>query len=505
MRGRRSGLSAPLFSLTSTASWGIGEFTDFVPFARWAGAAGQSAVQILPIGELTRAERSPYSAMTAMALDPTYIHLPALQDFGGLGAELAFEREDTQALEAVRRSPRIAYEAIRDLKERWLRRSWDRFLRLEVAKGTPRARHFEAFTVEQAWWLDEYALFRALHARHRGFPWWQWPAPLAAAEPQAVARARSELYHEMSYRKYLQWVAAQQWAEARRRSWPVVVYGDLPFMIGRDSADVWARQPQFMADATVGAPPDAFSAEGQDWSLPPWRWQAMRDDGYTWMKARARRSADLFDGLRLDHLVGLYRTYIRPLDPAVPAHFVPPDEADQIALGETLVSIFLASGADIIAEDLGTVPDYVRASMIRLGVPGFRVLRWERRWDEPGTPPIDPREYPELSVATSGTHDTEPLAALPASGVRRPGAGAVPTAPHLVDAKLAALLAAGSSLTLIPLQDAFAWKDRINTPNQVSDDNWTWRVPQPVDTWLDWPKAVARAGRLEKMTRAAGR
>jgi 4-alpha-glucanotransferase len=223
------------------------------------------------------------------------------------------------------------------------------------------------------------------------------------------------------------------------------------------------------------------------------------------MKARARRSADLFDGLRLDHLVGLYRTYIRPVDTAVPAHFVPAEEAEQIALGEALVGIYVASGADIIAEDLGTVPDYVRASMTRLGVPGFRVLRWERRWDQPGRPPIDPREFPALSVATSGTHDTEPLAAMPASGVRRPGAGPIRNNPGAVDAKLAALLGAGSSLTLIPIQDAFAWKDRINTPNQVSDDNWTWRVPQPVDTWLDWPDSVARADKLKTMTRHAGR
>jgi 4-alpha-glucanotransferase len=314
----------------------------------------------------------------------------------------------------------------------------------------------------------------------------------------------------MSYRMYLQWVAAGQWTDARRRASPVKVYGDLPFMIGRDSADVWARQAQFMADATIGAPPDAFSADGQDWSLPPWRWEAMRGDGYAWMKARARRSADLFDGLRLDHLVGLYRTYIRPLDAAVRPHFVPEAQEEQIALGETLVGIFVASGADIIAEDLGTVPDYVRESMTRLRVPGFRVLRWERHWDQPGKPRIDPRAFPALSVATSGTHDTEPLAALPASGVRRPDAAArhrEPAAARVaaVDATLAALLGAGSSLTLIPVQDAFAWKDRINTPNVLSDENWTWRVPHPVDAWLDWPEAAARAAALLAMTRAARR
>lgn len=506
MSARRSGISTPLFSIASSASWGIGEFPDLAPFAKWAVEAGQSAVLLLPIGELTLAERSPYSAMTAMALDPTYIHLPALADFGGLGGELAFEPEDTRALAAIRRSARVPYETIRRLKHKWLRRSWDRFLRLEVAKGTPRARHFEAYTKLEAWWLEEYALFRALHARHDEAPWWDWPAPLAAAGPDAVKRARAELHHEMTYRMYLQWVAAQQWDEARRLAWPVKVYGDVPFMIGRDSADVWARQGQFMSDATVGAPPDAFSTEGQDWSLPPWRWEVMQADGFTWMKARARRSAALFDGFRLDHLVGLYRTYIRPLDPSQPARFVPAKQIEQIGLGETLVGIFAGSGADVIAEDLGTVPAYVRESMARLAVPGFRVLRWERRWDLPGKPPIDPREFPELSVATTGTHDTEPLAALAASGVRRPGSGVRRGAAlEAVDATLASLLAAGSSFTLIPIQDAFGWRDRINTPNVVSEENWTWRVPRPVDSWLDWPEGVARADRLREMTRAAGR
>ena len=499
MSHRRSGLSAPLFSLTSSGSWGIGEFLDLAPLARWALEAGQTAVQLLPIGELTPAERSPYSSMTAMALDPIYIHLPAMQDFGGLGGELAFEPSDTRQLDEIRRSPRVAYESIRELKDRWLRKSWDRFLRLEVAKGTPRSRQFGAYTERESWWLDDYALFRALHARYDEAPWWQWPGALAAADPDAVAQARAELHGEMSYRRYLQWLAAGQWADARRLAWPVKVYGDLPFMIGRDSADVWARQPQFRDDATVGAPPDAFSEEGQDWSLPPWRWDVMQRDGFRWMKARARRSAALFDGIRIDHLVGLYRTYLRPLDKAVPPHFVPADPPDQKALGETLVQIYVDSGLDIIAEDLGTVPEFVRESIARLGVPGFKVLHWERHWDLPDRPPIDPREFPERSVATTGTHDTEPLAALAESG-------SSPT-PSIddVDRTLATLLSAGSSLTLIPIQDAFGWPDRINTPSVVNDENWTWRVPSPVDTWLDWPTGIARADRLRGLTREAGR
>src|SRR5690606_7635863 len=125
------------------------------------------------------------------------------------------------------------------------------------------------------------------------------------------------------------------------------------------------------------------------------------------------------------------------------------------------------------------------------GVPGFKVLRWERAWNEPGEPLLDPATYPELSVATTGTHDLEPLGAL------LDEAG--------VEAELERLLGARSALTLIPLQDVFGWPDRINVPSVVADTNWTWKVPRPVDTWLDWDVSIARLDRLREMTQAAGR
>ena len=213
-----------------------------------------------------------------------------------------------------------------------------------------------------------------------------------------------------------------------------------------------------------------------------------------WMRARARRYADLFDGYRIDHLVGLYRTYVRPIDKNVPAFFDPADEPGQLALGETLTGIFLASGAEIIAEDLGVIPPFVRESMARQGLPGIKVLQWERHWDAPGQPPIDPREFPELSVATTGTHDIEPLAVTDDGRAEEQRA-----------AVLQLLLAAGSNLTLIPLQDVFGWTDRTNTPAVVDEINWSWRLPWPIDTWLDRRETVARADQLRSWTRAADR
>ncbi len=314
MTRRESGFNVPLFSLVSSEGWGIGEFPDLATFARWAGEAGQSVLQILPVGEMPPIERSPYSSMTAMALDPIYLSLGDVQDFEALGGELAFEPADRTALAAVKSAPRIQDAEVRQLKNRWLRRAWDRFVQVELQRGSTRARRFEDFTRREAWWLEEYATFRALHAHFAEHRWQEWPDALRRAEPGAVAHARVQLEMEIAYYKYLQWLAADQWVAAKRQAWPTRIFGDLPFMISADSPDVWARQHEFRFDATIGVPPDAFSDTGQDWGLPPWRWDVMAGTGFGWMTRRARRYASLFDGYRIDHLVGLYRTYIRPID-----------------------------------------------------------------------------------------------------------------------------------------------------------------------------------------------
>jgi 4-alpha-glucanotransferase len=495
---RQSGIAVPLFSLTSNHGWGIGEFPDLSDFAGWLNEAGQSVVQILPINEMPPNESSPYSAMTAMALDPIYLSLPEVPDFASIGGEDALDGAERAEIARVRALPRIDYAAVRWLKNRWLRRSFDRFLQIEVPRGTPRATRFNAFCAAEGWWLDEYALFRALHAHHDERKWDEWPAPLAAADSEAVQMMRPSLHLEMTYRSYLQWLAAEQWAEARRRAWPVRVLGDLPFMISADSPDVWARQNEFRFDATIGVPPDAFSESGQDWGLPPWRMDVMKERDYTWMRNRARRYGSLYDGYRIDHLVGLYRMYVRPIDKRRTNFFEPADEASQLQLGETLVQLLRgdsspkpeASSPHVFAEDLGSIPPFVRESMTRLELPGLKVLRWEKHWDRDGQPPIDPATFPALSVATTGTHDIEPLAATPEGD----------TEDQRV-AVMQSLLAAGSALTLIPLQDVFGWTDRINTPAVVDDVNWTWRLPWPVDTWLHEDEPLARAYELKAWTR----
>jgi 4-alpha-glucanotransferase len=489
---RQSGIAVPLFSLASSQSWGIGEFADLAEFANWMGEAGQSVIQILPIHEMPPIESSPYSAMTAMALDPIYLSLDAVEDFTAIGGEIALEGADRAEVARLRALPRIDYAAVRRIKDKYLRRAFDRFLKLEVARGTPRALRFDQFTATQSWWVDEYALFRALHAFHGDTEWTRWPEPLARGDADAIVAIRPSLQLEIAYRTYLQWLAALQWADARRRAWPIRVFGDLPFMISADSPDVWARQNEFRFDATIGVPPDAFSETGQDWGLPPWRAAVMRETGFRWMRNRARRYSALYDGYRIDHLVGLYRTYLRPIDKTSPAFFDPAEEAEQIHLGQTLVQVLRGfdDKTEVFAEDLGSIPPFVRESMARLKLPGLKVLRWERHWDREGQPPIDPATFPARSVATTGTHDIEPLAATPEGHTEKQRS-----------AILQSLLSAMSELTLIPIQDVFGWTDRINTPAVVNDLNWTWKLPWPAEAWLQEEEPLTRADQLKEWTR----
>jgi 4-alpha-glucanotransferase len=510
MTMRSAGLLVPLFSIPSTRSWGIGEIGDLAPFALWLREAGLGFVQVLPLNEMAAGGHSPYSAMSAMAIDPIYISVGRVEDFRALGGVPAMGPAWRDRFALALGASRIEYPIVREVKTAALTAAFGRFKAAELARATARAARFRSWCEGESWWLDDYALFRAVHARERERSWTEWPEPLRARTPDALQAARNELADEILFRQYLQWIAGEQWQAARRSMDGVEVFGDLPFTVDADSADVWARQDQFRLDASVGAPPDAFSETGQRWGLPACRWDVMSRAGFEWLAQRARRSAALFDGYRIDHLVGFYRTYVIP-DGERFGRFEPEDPDAGLALGEEIVRIFCAAPARVIAEDLGTVPAWVRASLTRLGVAGFRVLRWEREWHADGRPFRDPAAYPALSVATTGTHDTETLAVWwdSLAGAEREALLRVPSfagpfasvgvtadtpfTPAVRDLLLEQLYASGSDLLILPVQDVFGWRDRINVPALVSDDNWTWRLPWLSDQGLDEQEARERA------------
>ncbi len=488
---RQAGILLPLSSLHSAADWGVGEIPDLVPLARWSAGAGFGMILMLPVNEASRGQHSPYGALSAFAIDPVYLSVDALDDFAAAGGHDALSPEDRRLLEELRAAPAVRWDAVRGLKGRALEIAFASFVQREWRVKARRARELERFAREQSAWLDDYALFVAIHDELMGGQsWTDWPAPLRDRDPGALADARARMSDRVLFRTWLQWVADRQWQAARRgaNAAGVELAGDIPFMVAPDSADVWSRRQDFRLDARVGVPPDAFSATGQDWGLPLYRWADMEAAGHQWLTARANRMADLYGFYRVDHVVGLYRTYY--FSDGAPAAFTPSEEQDQIANGETVLGI-LSRRARVIAEDLGVVPPFIRASLDRLAIPGYRVQRWERSYHAEGQPFLDPAAWPAVSVATTGTHDTDSMADW-YEGLSAEDRAALLALPSLEplraratvrfdeatrDALLEMLYGAGSDLLLLPFQDCFGDRERVNVPGTVTDQNWTYRLP----------------------------
>lgn len=514
---RHAGALAPLFSIPSRESWGIGEIPDLARFAAWLDQCGLDFVLLLPVNEMADGQHSPYSAMSAMAIDPIYIALRDVEEFAAAGGESSLSTDDRATLDQARRAPRVAYDEIRDVKSLALSAAFRRFEDREWKTQSARARDFQEFREREAWWIADYALFRALNHEQGGRYWLEWSDDLRERRPDAIAAAERRLERDIRYGAWLQWIAADQWRQMRRNAAPVSIFGDFPFVVSGHSADVWARQREFRLDASVGTPPDAFSASGQDWGLPLYRWDVIEQGGYEWLQQRARRSADLYDGFRVDHLVGFYRTYFRERDRR--GAFVPPDEPSQIAQGERILRVIGGFDTQIVAEDLGSIPDFVRESLTRLHVPGYKVLRWERHWKVDGKPFRDPVSFPAVSLATSGTHDTETLAgwwdeadaderqrvsqwpALRDAAIT----AETPFDDRVRDALLRTLFTSGSNLVVVPVQDIFGWRDRINTPAVVDDVNWRWRMPWPVEDLSKEPEPRHRAVFLRNLSTSSSR
>jgi 4-alpha-glucanotransferase len=513
--GRSAGLVVPLFSLHSSHGAGIGDIGDIAPLGAWMRRAGLRALQLLPVGPLPAGETSPYSALSAMAIDPLYISLGDVPEFLALGGEVRLPLADQIALRGARAASAVPYATVRQAKQSALDLAFSMFWDVDWLRTTARAGSFAAYASWEEWWLADYALYCALRERHDHRPWTEWPAPLAHRQPEALEQARRELEREILFHQYVQWIAESQWEAAREQLGETRLFGDFPFMVSSDSADVWANQHAFRFDRTVGTPPDAFSATGQDWGLPVYRWDVMAAEDDRWLRQRARRMARLYDGYRVDHLVGFFRTYSRGPG-ETRGEFDPDDEADQRAQGERILRLFVGTDAQVTAEDLGLIPDFVRASLARMQVPGYKVLRWERDWHRAGQPMLDPATFPAVSVATTSTHDIEPLAvwwgmleerertALLGS-LDLPRLPDVGFGPDVRDALLTQAYGSGSDLLLLPIQDVFGWADRVNTPATVGEQNWTWKLPLSVESLSADADALERADALRALAISTGR
>src|SRR5262245_1816782 len=178
MTERAAGLIVPLFSCATSRSWGIGEIPDIVPMTAWMRGAGVRTWQLLPVNEMAPGGQSPYSAISAMAVDPVFIHVPDIADFQTLGGLAALPEEDRQALSSVRHGASVDYRTTRRLKYTWLRASFEHFLAAEWDRGTSRASDLRSYAESQAWWLEDYSLFRAIHVQEGGVEWASWPPEL---------------------------------------------------------------------------------------------------------------------------------------------------------------------------------------------------------------------------------------------------------------------------------------------------------------------------------------
>ena len=261
-------------------------------------SAGFARLMLLPLGPMADGQASPYSALSALAIDPIYIALEAVEDFAQAGGIGAMSAVGQRALDRARSAPRVVHALVRQAKTEALRLAARRFLDEEWGTLSLRASALAGYLARERWWLDDYALFQAISETMPGRSWRSWPEGLRDRDPRALHEARRDLATEVLMHQYWQWIAEDQWQAARRSAAAqgVDVFGDLTFVVDTHSADVWARPGDFLLDVSAGAPPDAFSAEGQDWGLPTYRWDAIAASDFAWLRQRGRRMASLYSG-----------------------------------------------------------------------------------------------------------------------------------------------------------------------------------------------------------------
>jgi 4-alpha-glucanotransferase len=516
MIARRAGILIPLFSIRSIEDFGRGEFGGLLAMGQMALAMGHRLLQLLPIDEVTAGETSPYSALSVFALDPIYLSLGRLPgiDRADCDAARAALRRDGKPIDQLK---------LRTLKDEMLRRSYQYF-----KAGSDRTLYgrYADFVESQHAWLHDYALFQALKENFRGASWENWPSPLKHHDPKALDDAARALGERVKMFKYVQFLARQQWKEMRQhlRSSGVFLGGDLAFSPCRESVEVWAHRELFDLSRAVGAPPDAFSAVGQRWDLPMPDWEQMRARNFDFLRMRMRHAGELYDLLRIDHVVGLFRAYGYPIGDEVGGEFDPATEAAQRAQGEQILRIVLdeAGPMQIVAEDLGMIPSFVRETLAALAIPGYKVLRWEkvpaagagaeRRF-------LNAADYPPVALATTGTHDTETLvewwARISEAERRRlmeavkPATGADCSSAVLDERQLNAILewlyASPAKLVVTPIQDLFGWVARINSPGTINTTNWSWRLPFDIETGLEDRRVLERTAQIRAICEKTGR
>jgi len=457
-------------------SYGIGDLGDeAVSFLDWAQSAGMRVWQVLPLNPPGYGA-SPYGCLSSFAGNPLLISPQRL-----LQEELL---DPDDVAELPKFSPEhVEFERVHEYKFGLLRKSWEHFN--ERASEELRA-ELEAFidADEQREWLDDYTLYMALKDAAGGGPWWEWSAPLAAREDKAIAAARREHADAIRFWQYVQFLFFRHWAVVREaaRSRGIQILGDVPIYVAGDSADVWGNREMFQLDengwptVVAGVPPDYFSATGQRWGNPLYRWDVMRETEYRWWIARVRTNLRLADVIRLDHFRGFAAYWEIPAaEPtAVHGRWMPGPglalfDALRGALGEL----------PLVAEDLGFITEDVHELRRNTGLPGMKILQFGFGQDDS---PHLPHRFDPHTVVYTGTHDNDTARGWFETASDEERANAMTYLGTSDPAEIAPALirtayTSVAETAIVPVQDILALgaDARMNTPG-AEQHNWSWRL-----------------------------
>lgn len=402
---RRAGVCAPLFSLHSKTSVGIGEIPDLAPFVDWCKSVGLGIIQLLPLNDLGY-DFAPYSAKSSFALDPLYLSLRHLR---GVDTQ-RFDADIERLSEQFPITERVNY-AVKGGKMALL---WKMF----EQRDRPEDPRFLSFRRRTAFWLRDDALYKILKDRFQGASWEQWPDSFRKRHAAALDKLAADEKDAIRFHEWVQWQLYEQMIEVKTHAKKagVLLMGDMPFLVARDSMDVWAHPTYFRLDASAGAPPDLYFAGGQRWGMPPYNWPVMARNDYDYLERKLRYAESFFDMYRIDHVIGVFRLYTIPLSsPAdregLDGTFEPKDERLWENHGKKLLDVMLSSTRMLpCGEDLGVVPACSYKVLEERAIPGLEVQRWCRDWGKTYEF-IAPERYRTNSVAVCSTHDMSIAAA----------------------------------------------------------------------------------------------
>lgn len=307
---RVAGTVMPLFSLRSAHGWGIGDFGDIKLIADWLVETGQNVLQLLPVNDTTvcggNEDSYPYNCVSVFALNPVYADMSALPPLSNSKRNASYQKE-RMALNSLQT---VNYAKVYLLKIGYLRELFD-----ETGAGTLASDGFKAFAAEQDEWLKPYTLFRFLSARlHSNICDWGEYSRYGSDTWDKVVAEYPDAVRETQFYAFVQYILYNQLCESHRyaNSRGVAIKGDIPIGVAPNGVDVWCDSEQFNLSVSAGAPPDMFSADGQNWGFPTYNWQLMAADGYSWWRRRLKYMSRFFDAYRIDHILGFFRIWEIP-------------------------------------------------------------------------------------------------------------------------------------------------------------------------------------------------